>query len=340
MWSYIRANDMNCVSLEQLKPAGSIVGEGFPFLPGTLRGKILQVDGEALEVPNGLQENLRIEVRSVTGETLIAWESPIPALFAQRLELSWEGATADDQATLDSYGGVFETPPYLIDLKPVLKVSGSEQASGTAIGSAEEVEIYVTLTAADGVSDVFVHDGYAGEPSVLVTDFSGLSQQLLGKFQEQQLLAAGTGDAAVAEAATLQLLGVTYLYSLGRDLEDLAGWNWHRLVRLVSEGLIVQTGAVTTTAGGSPLSFTRAERFVDFPGFILGLFHAGGETGFVTSTMELAGAQGSYLEGEVFNQVLQRHGIAAVSALTQAQREGQLLTRVDGSNLDAVLAAI
>ncbi|MCP4658565.1 MAG: RHS repeat protein, partial [bacterium] len=60
----------------------------------------------------------------------------------------------------------------------------------------------------------------------------------------------------------------------------------------------------------------------------------------MTPTMELAGAQGSYLEGEVFNQVLQRHGIAAVSALTQAQREGQLLTRVDGSNLDAVLAAI
>jgi hypothetical protein len=93
-------------------------------------------------------------------------------------------------------------------------------------------------------------------------------------------------------------------------------------------------------AGDSPLTFTKAETFVDFPGFVVGLFHATGTPGIARATMELAGAQGSFLEGEVFNQVLEREGIAAVSALTFARREGQTLTLADGSNLDSVLASV
>ena len=91
---------------------------------------------------------------------------------------------------------------------------------------------------------------------------------------------------------------------------------------------------------GTPLSFTKAERYVDFPGFVVGLFHTQGQTDHIKATLELAGAQGSFLEGEVFNQVVEREGIAAVSALTRARREGQAITRVDGTNVDVVLAAV
>jgi RHS repeat-associated protein len=111
-------------------------------------------------------------------------------------------------------------------------------------------------------------------------------------------------------------------------------------VRLVSEGLMVQTGNVTTTLGGSPLTFTKAETFVDFPGFVVGLFHATGAPGTARPTLELMGAQGSLLEGEVFNQVVAREGIAAVTALTRARREGQTVEQVDAANVDSVLATV
>ena len=57
-----------------------------------------------------------------------------------------------------------------------------------------------------------------------------------------------------------------------------------------------------------------------------------------TRPFELVGAQSSYLEGEVFNEVVQREGIAAVSALTRSQQAGQTLTLVDSSNVGQVLA--
>ncbi|MCP3998814.1 MAG: hypothetical protein GY722_27640 [bacterium] len=340
LWAYIRANDIACVTLEQLKPAASVRQERFPFVPGTLRAKILSVEGEATSVPAAFAETLEVVVRTSAGAPLLTWNAPVPATYSQRHELGWRGATAGDQATLAAMGGVFETPPYLVDLVPVVLLDGVEQVAGSAIGSAEEVEIAVTLTPANGPVDVFVHEGYAGEPGVLVTAFGRLPQQVLTRHQEARAAAAASGDAAVVESTGLQLLGTTYFQNLGRDADDVAGWTWHRLLRLVSEGLVVQTGNVTTALGGSPLTFTRAETFVDFPGFVVGLFHATGALGIARPTLELAGAQGSFLEGAVFDEVTEQEGIAAVSALTRAQRAGQTLTRVDSSNLDAVLGSV
>ncbi len=340
LWAHIRANDLVCTTLEQLKPAGHIIKEAFPFVPGTLRAKVTRLDGEATDLPAGFEQRIQLEVRTAGGTSLLTWQSELPALTGRRLELAWQGATADDQSTLDSYGGVFETPPYLVELKPVVKVGGLEQIAGTGIGSAEDVELYVTLTPTGGPVDVLVHQGHAGEPSVVVTDFGHASQHLVNQYQEAHVAAEGSGDASEAEVAALQLLGTTYLRNLGRDLEDLAGWNWHRLLRLVSEGMVAQTGDVTTTAGGEPLTFIRAERFVDMAGLTLGLFDTDGQGAHLKPTLELAGAQASYLEGEVFNEVVAREGIAAVSALTLARREGQSLTFVDGGNVDAVLTAV
>ncbi|MCP3993729.1 MAG: RHS repeat protein, partial [bacterium] len=337
LWGYIRANSLNCTNLEQLKKASSINKEGFPFLPGTLRGEIVQIDGEDAAMPIGFKERVRLEVRGAAGLLLVSWEAALPDLVGQRIDLVYDGATPADQAILESYGGVFLAPPFLVDLKPVVKVGGVEQATGSAIGSAEDVEVFVTLTPVGGVAEVLVHHGFAGEPSVLVTDFGRLPASLLEGYQAALLAAEAAGDEANTELARLQLIGSTYMHNLGRDLEDLVGWNWHRMVRISTEGLIAQTGTVTTTVAGEPLTFTRAETFVDVAGMTLGLFHTEGATSFVRPTLELAGAQGSFLEGEVFNQVIERQGIAAVSSLTRAVREGQSLSRVDGSNVDTIL---
>ncbi|MCP3998595.1 MAG: hypothetical protein GY722_26525, partial [bacterium] len=57
------------------------------------------------------------------------------------------------------------------------------------------------------------------------------------------------------------------------------------------------------------------------------------------ATLELLGSQGSYLEGEALAAALGGEHLTAVTALTRAVREGQALTRVDASNVDAALAA-
>ncbi len=41
-----------------------------------------------------------------------------------RYALSYEPETVEDQETIDSYGGLDNTPAYLVRLRPVLKVDG------------------------------------------------------------------------------------------------------------------------------------------------------------------------------------------------------------------------
>lgn len=338
LWAYIRANNIDCVNLEQLKKAAQVVRERFPFVPGTFRGKILRVDGEQTTVPESFQQRLTLEVKTAAGASLVSWSTPAPAVYGKRVEIDYIGATSDDQVALDAYGGVFETPPYLVDLKPVVRVAGAPVAQGAAVGSAADTEVWVTMTAPTGPPTVVTHVTSAGERHILAADFGQIPQPVLDAHLAAQTAARAAGNASEEEAETLFLIGAQYLHNLGRDLTDLSGWKWQRLVRLGTEGLITQTGVVTTTVGGAPISFRRGQRNVDIALMPLGMVPADGRRQFRREAFELLGAQSSFLEGEVFNQVLQREGIASVSALTRAKREGQTLTRVDGGNVDAVLA--
>ncbi|HEX6864456.1 MAG TPA: transglutaminase family protein, partial [Thermoanaerobaculia bacterium] len=338
LFAYIRANNIDCANLEQLKKAAQVVRERFPFVPGTLRGKILRVDGEQAAVPEAFQQRLNLEVKTAAGASLLSWSTPAPAVYGKRVEIDYLGATSEDQATLDAYGGVFETPPYLVDLKPVVKVAGAAMAQGGAVGSAADTEVWVTMTAPTGPPTIVTHVTSAGERHVLAADFGEIPQAVLDAHQAALSAALAAGNSSEAEAEILFLVGAQYLHNLGRDLTDLSGWKWQRLVRLGTEGLITQTGVVTTTVGGAPISFRRGQRNVDIALMPLGMVPADGRRQFRREAFELLGAQSSFLEGEVFNQVLQREGIASVSALTLAKRQGQTLSRVDGANVDAVLA--
>ena len=111
LWQYIDTHDIECTTLELLKDQGTVRAEGFPILPGTLRGRILSVTGEAAAVPSANQERVRVEAVSAGGDVLLSHELAWPSVWGQRVEIVYRGATPDDQATIDAYGGVFETPP-------------------------------------------------------------------------------------------------------------------------------------------------------------------------------------------------------------------------------------
>ncbi|HEX6198643.1 MAG TPA: DUF6531 domain-containing protein, partial [Thermoanaerobaculia bacterium] len=340
LWDYIRTNNIECSTLEQLKRAGSVVQEAFPYLPGTLRGKVLSVQGEAAEVPAAFAHRVRIEVRDGSGDVLLSHELPWAEVYGSRVELAWAGATADDEATIAAHGGLFETPPYLADVAPVVRVAGAETARGSGVGAAQAAEVRVTLLEAGGFETVRTHETLAGERHVLAVDFGAVPQAVLDRHQDALGAAVAAGDAVAAEAEELFLLGAQYLHELGRDLGEVAGWKHHRLLTLGTEALVSQTAAVEATLGGTPIAWRRAERTVDVAGMTLGLFHAEGDRSFRRATMELLGSQGSYLEGQVFPQVLERKGIAAVTALTESVRRGQAVTRVDAGNAATVLADV
>ncbi|MEM8960988.1 MAG: RHS repeat-associated core domain-containing protein [Acidobacteriota bacterium] len=328
-------------TLDEVKPLRSIRAESFPYIPGTLRAKILSSD-EAATVPADYQVRLDLEIDEADGTELTSWSTPVSSIYGGVLELRWPGATAADQSTLDLNGGVFATPPYEVDLRPSLLLSGVEIAAGTAIGSAEDVDVIARLTppaglgAGDGTSTVAVWELFAGEHGVMSFDFGHMPQEIVdGHLQD----AAAATEPEDIEAASLAAAAATFLRAQADDLAHLAALRWHRPVNIGAAVMAVQRGAVSLTSGGFPDTFSQGPLSIAIGARPIGLFPIDGLVVSSIPNLELLGAQSSFREGEALASVFGGDHVTAVGFLTLAVREGQTLTLVDAANVDAVLAA-
>lgn len=330
------ATDQNLGTVEDLKPRRAVTADAFPFVPGTLRARIVSVAGEAQAIPEGMQQRLSVEVLAGDGVSLLTWSAAAPQLWGRRLEIAWPGASASDQATLDLYGGVFATPPYEVDLKPSVRLDGVEVAAGTEVGSAEDVELRATITPPNGVQTFAVWEMFAGEHGVLSLAFGDIPQQVVDRFAQQQATATHFAD---AEAWGLARAAATYLHALAGDYRHLAALRWHRQAILGAAVLAVQRGAVSTASDGTPVTFAEGPLSIDVGAMPLALVPAQGPLVSTVPSLELLGSQGSVREGEALATAFGGEHVTAVGFLTRAAREGQTLTRIDGTNLDAALAA-
>ena len=336
---FTAANHPGTTGLDPLKSLKNILQENFPFVPGSLRGKIVSTAGESTDLPLAFQQIVKIEVRESGGPVLLSYETPWPAVYGQRVELAWPGATSNDQSTLELFGGVFTTPPYEVELAPSLRINATEVALGNAIGSAEDVVVQATLTTPEGLVTAVPFEMFAGEHAVLGVDFGRTSQQTVDFFAQE--LAAAT-ELDEQEGWALALANAQYLRDLRGDLDHLAALRWQRALTLGTVVLAVQRGAVSTTAGGAPSTFSRGPVALDLGAMPLGLFPAQGDTTDTSvgvATLELLGSQGSFRESEALSQAFAGDHVSAVTFLTRAVRDGQTLTRVDLTNLDDALAA-
>jgi RHS repeat-associated protein len=337
--AYADSHNLGVAGLEELKPAKSLIQEAFPFVPASTRAKILTVAGEAMDVPAAFQQHLELQVRETGGGVLLSWSTPWPAVYGRRLELAWPGASSADQAALDLNGGVFATPPYEVDLRPVIRVDGADAASGEEIGSAEDVELLATLTPPQGSPMVARFEMFAGEHAAFTADFGQIPQETIDRYTAGRDAATEPDE---EEAWALALAGAVYLRSLSRDLEHLSALRYRRAVQLGNVVLAVRRGAVSRSPDGTPLTFSAAPPSLDLGAMVLGLFPADGVAGPAStsvSTLELLGSQGSAREGEALTQTLGGDHLTAVGFLTRAAREGQTLTRVDATNIEPALAA-
>ncbi|HET9768538.1 MAG TPA: transglutaminase family protein, partial [Thermoanaerobaculia bacterium] len=333
---YATDHNLGIAGLDELKPRRSVHQEAFPFVPGTLRAKIVSVAGESLTMPASAQQTLLLEVIGRDGASLLSWTVGWPSVWGKRVELAWPGATPADQSTLDLYGSIFATPPSEVTLRPSIRVDGVEASLGSAVGSAQDVELRATITPPHGVPTFASWPMFAGEHGVVALSFGHIPQQGVDLYAQRQ--SAATTPAEI-EGWGLARAAATYLHSFGEDVEHLGSLRWQRMLVLGAAVLAVQRGAVSTSSDGTPLTFEQGPLSIDVGAMPFGLFPAQGAQVSTVPTLELIGAQGSVREGEALAAAFGGSHVTAVGFLTRAVREGQTLTRVDSTNLDAALDA-
>jgi len=288
-----------------------VIKETDGILPGTLPYKLIAKDGQFSEIPSNKRYKIRFHVYG--SGTDLDYTTSLPGIAVKQVTISYVGATAADQQIIDAAGGIFNvTEPWLVDLKPVLKIDGCEVARGSGsvmMGVTHYSDMHFTPpTGASNQIPVVYNYIIAGNYQGIGID---TEDALPATFDIPQ---TSCGEDHLGEE--LHQAALTYLNNVD-VAEDEASRLMHLVVMNdVSEAIVENTVRVLFS-GGLPVTFDWTGMIVDADRKIIGPFSVDGMDNDC-DYMRLGGADGSIQENRVFETRFGEEAISAIKILELA----------------------
>jgi hypothetical protein len=311
-------------------------------LPGGLPGRILTVESRAAELPADSRHRVTVRLldRFGFGEEL-RLERSTAELAGRRLTLGYVPATEADQETLDSFGGLLETPPYLVEMLPVLYLDGEPVASGSAVNPGTQQLLRVSFQEPGVAGDSVEHRIAAGTWAAVGLDLQRVSPDELR--DRSALLDAANDLVGVEDVNADDILGeLLHIHALSyfAQVETYS--------RVVAHGLDVATlkrpAEMLATlapsfafAFGSPVDVTNVGMNVDVRRYIVSAASRVGDRDAERNWVFASGNIGSAQEHAIFETLQGGEAVSAVKLLTEAQQRGIPVFAVTASNVDEVL---
>ena len=196
------------------------------LLPATLEAKVVAVNREVADLPESQNHQIRFVIRSgdsQTSDTILDYTAPLSALAGNRVTLSYQAATIDDQNTINLFGGLELVPAYLVKLRPQIRINGEKvsvanESVDTGIHHLVEMEI-LGPNGTEKLEQVFLSGGYhafaitGGNVNEILSEdhpgdteflgaklLSGAAYDYAKNWQKGEEKLAGLMDAAVVRA--------------------------------------------------------------------------------------------------------------------------------------------
>jgi hypothetical protein len=346
-----------------------IIKQNFTFLAGTLPYQKAMVGVRYSEIPDSLRHKITFKVTKDiydedTGTPIIITKR-LPEIAGKKITLSYSPATANDEATINSYlpkphadGTPIQPselptslPAYLINLKPELRIDGVVVATGTAIGMGyqETFDMVFTEPGPGGGTDIVSNQIDAGAYHAIAID--------TGKISETQMLALKNKmEVTKAKLEASDTIGLTkedvlgdilfatamqYYYQFDWMNEVQAQMVGVKALRWPSEAIFASAMKVnllygiphTVAGGGLAMDVDRSLNVVA---------SLDGEKNKSTQFMQASGTNGSLLEHAVPEKMFSTpespaQGISAVKALQIANDQGIPIYTINQSNINTIM---
>ena len=125
---YITDNGLTQTTFEQIYGGSKIIPENLGLLPLSLPYKTVEVQEESVAIADNHADQVMFSLKGADpfglnfgGSADFQYSSKAAALYGKKLTLSWTAATTEDADLINQYGGIFNVPAYLVQLKPQLK---------------------------------------------------------------------------------------------------------------------------------------------------------------------------------------------------------------------------
>ncbi|MCM2357991.1 MAG: hypothetical protein NDI77_07560, partial [Geobacteraceae bacterium] len=230
-------------SLNDLKRKTDIAAMRFDFLPNTLPYKVTEIIGRLSAIPPELRHALRFTIPGV-----LDYATTLPEISGRRVTLTFAAASSEDQTVIDAYGGIFKTPPYLIQVIPQLRIAGAKVAEGSALGAAASVAFSVAYNQPGGEAQTFGHQVLAGSYNAI-----GITT---GKVRPEFLTIAEVEPSEeVYLAKMLHSLAMKYQDALNQTRQTLKDTMRMQSKAFLTEALVSTHEETRKILGDIPVSF-------------------------------------------------------------------------------------
>jgi transglutaminase-like putative cysteine protease len=317
-----------------------IAKQDIGILPATLPYKINIKGGKYSEIPEELRHKITFEILNEFSDAILNYPDRLPALAGKRITLSYEPATTGDQQVINSYGGIYNTPAYLINVRPIVKIDGVPRISGGVIGFGRSHTFNILFGSPSFGNESVTNEFVAGGHHSIILDISSFlaSSAVTQRLNNlRQIIAEGTqffDDNVIGEILNLnglmyfsQLNFLNLLYSRPSKIAFLK----HPSEAIVS----LMVSAVYSW--GLPFSVKASGMGIDVDRDIISPASLDGDPVKRTQFVLASGMRGSGLENVIFEQIYQLEAISAVKALQIANERGIPIYSINEGNLSYIL---
>lgn len=280
-----------------------------------------------------------------TGDSLLYYTAPMPQVIGKRMTLSYIPATNADEAVIANYGGLYSTPPYLVQLKPEIKIDGVSTVQGNAIGSGQEqsMEFVFDTTIDQGrVENTIIAGGYY---AIGLSARSGDTRENILERTNQLASLAGTidfNDQATLDqklGEILYLSATVYHQNLDAITKKIAALDHVVDVRDVSEMMYFLSLKVDTIFGMTR-RITPAGITGDMDRNLHTVVPVDGDMNRIKPFMQLVGNVSSYLEHSNTEKIYQAEAISAVKGIQLAHDQEITVHTINSYNVSTELSAL
>jgi hypothetical protein len=326
------------LTYDDLLMTKTLIPEVMKILPASMQFEEIKISHEYTEIPGELIHKVRFKATDANNTELLDVELKTYEVSNKPVVITYEPETVEDQEIINSYGGLDNTPAYLIRLRPVLKVEGERVAVGKeGLPMGQEYELTIELQGA----------GYGSADSEKITNTMIVGNLTAIGIVAQKAVQPETRNPKLATRNAEQLLyeeAINYIDRWNKAEEELASLMHLTITRplptVVSIGGVIDVTYLLDT----PHDFEWKGVYVDadlravetVAGY--GLRDAGERQKIF---MQLSSLEGSILENRIFEEDFKVESIstAKLFQLVNSQPATEILT-IDSANIDTILPTL
>ncbi len=325
---------------DTIETSKTIIKKEYPYFIGTLPYIVVAQGAEYSTIPDSLRHKVNFVIDgTAASDASLSYATSLPETAGERITLSYVPATSADDSLVAQYGTLLNVPPYLITVKPVLKIAGFTVATGQPVDLGQVQTLNMTFNIPNLGTELVSNTVTAGDYSAIAVLSQKVPVNVAGDKMETLINNIRSTDLDDLLGQMLYNVGISYFHHLNFE-EELYAKNFQMIVvKGLSEAMIT-SHAVTESLFGMPSKISEGGIGIDVDKNEYLPFSFDGSQARAGDFMIVSGLGSSAWEDRVLQAFYDVPSVSAARLLRYASQQSVPIYTIDGGNIATTLTQL